>query len=168
MAKYAEGTEVPVARSRQEIDTILERYGASGRGTMVDDDANLAIVMFRLHDRHIRIKIALPNPQEARFRLDRYGNVQTPKAAQTAYEKELRRVWRVLVLQFEAKLEATADDPATFEHEFLADILLPTGETVGEASRAAIDEAYRTGRMPPLLPGMGPRALPPGKEDQGT
>jgi len=43
---------------------------------------------------------------------------------------------------------------------FLAQILLPDGETVIEATRDGIAEAYRTGATPQLLAGLRPRELP--------
>lgn len=40
---------------------------------------------------------------------------------------------------------------ATVEREFLADIALPNGQTVGELMRPQLQEAYGSGRMPPML-----------------
>lgn len=40
----------------------------------------------------------------------------------------------------------------TLESEFLANLVLPDGETVGNWVAPQIDEAYATGRMPPMLP----------------
>ncbi|MDP2952267.1 MAG: hypothetical protein Q8O76_02985 [Chloroflexota bacterium] len=38
MAKYAEGTEVPIGRSRDEIERTLARFGASAQAWMRDDE----------------------------------------------------------------------------------------------------------------------------------
>jgi len=35
--------------------------------------------------------------------------------------------------------------------EFMAHIVLPNGQTVGEAVTPRIEQAYQTGEMPPLL-----------------
>lgn len=163
MAKYAEGTEVPVERSKAEIDAILQRYGATARGILVDEAAGRALIVFGLHERHIRLEVALPRPDEKRFTHLEPWRERTPAAAQAAYDKELRRIWRVQILYLKAKLEQTADDADAFRREFLPHTLLPTGQTVWEATADRIDEGYRTGEMPPLLPPAG-RALPPGKD----
>ncbi len=39
-----------------------------------------------------------------------------------------------------------------FEDEFMAHIVLPDGRTVGEYMLAPIEDSYRTGQMPALLP----------------
>lgn len=41
----------------------------------------------------------------------------------------------------------------TIEDAFLAQMVPPTGETLGEAIAQPIAIAYSTGKMPPLLPG---------------
>ena len=55
---------------------------------------------------------------------------------------------------------------STVEAEFLANVVLPDNRTAGEWMRPQIDQAYRTGEMPPMLPAAagpssGPIALPP-------
>ena len=68
-----------------------------------------------------------------------------------------------------AKLEAVTAGISTVETEFLANIVLPDNSTAGEWMIPQIDQAYRTGDMPPLLPAAGnsgprasgPIALPP-------
>ncbi len=58
---------------------------------------------------------------------------------------------------------------STNETEFLANIVLPDNTTAGEWMIPQIDQAYRTGEMPPLLlaagnsdrRSSGPIALPP-------
>lgn len=39
----------------------------------------------------------------------------------------------------------------TLESEFLANLVLPDGGTVGDWLAPQIEEAYATGRMPPML-----------------
>ncbi len=55
------------------------------------------------------------------------------------------------MLIIRAKLEAVESRITTFESEFLANLVLPDGGTVGEWLSPQIDEAYATGRMPPML-----------------
>ena len=46
------------------------------------------------------------------------------------------------------------DGLSSVETEFLANIMLPGGETVGERIAPDIHEASRTGQLPPLMPGL--------------
>jgi hypothetical protein len=52
-----------------------------------------------------------------------------------------------------AKLEAVQAGIVTFEEEFLAHILLPSGETVGEWATPQLEDIYEAGGMPEVLPG---------------
>ena len=80
-----------------------------------------------------------------------------------------RQRWRALLLVIKAKLEAVTAGISTIETEFLANIVLPDNTTAGEWMIPQIDQAYRTGQMPPMLPAAGnsdprssgPIALPP-------
>ncbi len=51
-----------------------------------------------------------------------------------------------------AKLEAVASGVSTFEEEFLAHVVLPNGDTIGDWLAPQIANAYDTKKMPPLLP----------------
>lgn len=155
---FAEGTDVPVARSRAEIETLLMRYGADQFASGYDPKR--AVIQFRAKDRRVRFTIALPDPQEHRFthvkHAQRYFEQErTELQARKAYEQECRRLWRALVLVVKAKLEAVESGIATFDAEFMPFIVMPDGKTVGEHVIPAIEQAYTTGKMPPLLPGLG-------------
>ena len=56
-----------------------------------------------------------------------------------------------LLLIIRAKLEAVESGITTLESEFLANLVLPDGGTVGDWLAPQIDEAYATGKMPPML-----------------
>jgi len=57
---YAKDTAVPVARTRAEIEVLLERHKAKQYGTAIDYDLLTARVQFRLQDRIVRFSVALP------------------------------------------------------------------------------------------------------------
>ena len=59
------------------------------------------------------------------------------------------------MLVIKAKLEAVTAGISTIETEFLANIVLPDNTTAGEWILPQIDQAYRNGAMPPLLPAAG-------------
>jgi len=48
--------------------------------------------------------------------------------------------------------QAVESGISVFEDEFLANIVLPSGESAGDWMRPQIAEAYRIGTMPALLP----------------
>lgn len=63
-----------------------------------------------------------------------------------------RQRWRVLVLVLKAKLEAVASGISTLEAEFLANVVMHDGRTIGQAILPRMNEAVESGR---LLPGKG-------------
>lgn len=137
--RYAESTSVPVVQSRAEVEALLVRHGAHQVAIAVDNAIGRAIVVFGLEGRRVRLQLSTrPNSKN-----------QT-KAAQ--YE---RAAWRRLLMIVKAKLELVKDGQSTVEREFLADVMLPDGSTVHERLEQQLGESYRTGAMPPLLPGMG-------------
>lgn len=154
MSRYASNTTVSSQASRQEIERILERYGADQ--FMYGWQENSAVVAFRAHGRRIRFILPLPDKNEKRFTHFKRGGYWTPRtsadAIQKEYEQAIRQRWRALALVIKAKLEAVESGISEFEDEFLANIMLPDGGTVGEFMRPQVAEAYRIGTMPSLLP----------------
>ena len=149
MTRYAASTEVSSARSREEIERTLERYGADQFLYGWQDGA--AVVGFRMAGRNVKFVIAMPAKGERRFTHHSRG-VRTPEAALKEWEQAVRQRWRALALVIKAKLEAVESGISEFESEFLANIVLPSGETAGSWMRPQIAEAYRVGTMPALLP----------------
>lgn len=140
MGKYAHGTEVPVGQSRTEIERILTKYGADQVST--GWTAAKAVIMFRIRNRYVRIELPLPQP-----------DIQTKMNSPDRIAAETRRRWRAMVLYVKAKLESVESDIVTFEHAFMAHLLLPNKQTVGEFMQPQIEQAYSSGNMPKALPG---------------
>ena len=157
MATYASRTDVPASRSRDEIEATLTRYGADQ--FMYGWDGDRAVVQFRMPGtdgapeaaRLVRFVLTMPAKTERRFTHHLRGR-RTAAAAEKEWEQATRQRWRALALVVKAKLEAVESGIAEFESEFLAYIVLPGGETVGEHARPGIAEAYRTGAPQLLLP----------------
>ena len=151
MTRYAQNTDVASDRSRAEIEKTLSRYGADQ--FFYGWDRDKATIGFRMADRRVQFVLPLPDRNDDEF-------IYTPskkwlrddKAKEQAYEQAVRSKWRALALVVKAKLEAVESGITTFEEEFLAHIVLPGGQRVGSWMTPQIDEAYRTGKMPPLLP----------------
>ncbi len=150
-AGYASDTSVPVERSRAEIEQVLVRYGADQ--FISGWDADMALIQFRAKGRHLKFMLPLPKREEFRVHLVRgYKRPRTPRQIENAWQQEMRRRWRCLLLVLKAKLEAVATGITTFDEEFLAHIVLPDGRTVGNFMLPQVEEVYATGKMPALLP----------------
>ncbi len=153
MGRYAEQTGVSSERSRAEIERTLRRYGADqfvyGWGL------EGAVVGFTAHGRSLRFVLPMPSRTAREFtHTPGRGLRRTPAQIEAAYEQAVRQRWRALALVIKAKLEAVQSGIAEFEDEFLAYVIMPNGQTLGDYVRPQLDAAYDTGRMPILaLPG---------------
>src|SRR4051794_23640955 len=138
--RFAEGTEVSVEKSRAEIETILTRYGASAFGYAWQLEK--AMIQFEAKGRRIKFILPLPSPKEKRFTHAKANATtfapRTQENAHKAWEQACRQSWRALCLVIKAKLEAVEANITTFEDEFMAHIVLPSGQTVGEFMKPQI------------------------------
>lgn len=147
---YAANTLVSQERSKMEIERILTRYGAEQ--FVYGWDGDLMIVGFKMKNRMIQFKIG--KPTEANIGRVRKSYGEGLKAAtDRKLEQAHRQRWRALALVIKAKLEAVESGITEFEQEFLAHIMLPNKQTVGEWAKDQIEGAYSSGKMPKLLMG---------------
>lgn len=146
MATYAQNTSVPSDRTRVEIEKTLERYGATTFSYA--RQADRAMVLFVMNGRQIRFTMSLPTASD--FTRTPTGRSRTRDAAATEASKAERQRWRALLLIVKAKLEAVESGIVTFEEEFLAHTLLPSGNTVYEDLNDRITDAYLQGNVSPL------------------
>ena len=148
---YAEKTSVSVSRTKAEIEELVQRYGADQFVSGYKSD--LAVIGFTMAGRQIRFVLPLPDRKAKEYwYTPGRGQMRTEEAAHAAWEQACRARWRALYLIIKAKLEAVESGISTVEREFLYDIVLPSGSTVGEWMAPQIAEAYETGRMPAMLP----------------
>lgn len=148
---YAEKTSVSSDKSRNEIERTLIRYGASKFSYGWDSDGR-AIIAFVAKGRMIRFDLPLPDQASEEFHSTPSGRRRRDAtAAYVAWEQACRQRWRALALAIKAKLEAVECNIATFEEEFLAHIVLPNGETVGDWVIPQVEQSYATKKMPKLL-----------------
>ena len=146
---YASRTDVPVERSKAEIERMLIRYGATA--FQYGWEGDLSAISFKLQDRYVRILMPMPNRDDPALQQSGQGRQRTSAAQQSAYEQAVKVRWRALGLIIKAKLEAVAIGITTIEREFLADVVLPNNQTIGLWLAPQIAAAYQSGRMPPLL-----------------
>lgn len=156
-AGYAAGTEVAATRSRAEIEHVLEKAGATGFSYAWMAERSIARVEFLLGERQMRFTIPLPDRSESRFTHDGRHRRRPEAGMRAAYDGEIRRLWRSVLLMIKAKLEAVNSGITSIEEEFLAHIVLPDGSTVGQWSRDQLKAVYDGGKMPALLPGSDDR-----------
>jgi hypothetical protein len=163
-AAYAKGTSVSVERSKAELDTLLGKHGAVQRAIMHDEPAGFAAVVFVLRGRKYKIEVPMPTPASA---LPKAGaeprGWSTWEAsrrthwASSQWEQACRERWRGLLLLVKAKLEIVRMGVSTFEREFLADLLLPDGQTAHQTIGTYMERLLAQGFTRPF-------ALPPAPE----
>ena len=156
---YAEGTQVSPERSQQEIASLVRKYGATEFASGWQHGR--AMVGFVASNRQVRFILALPTDISA-YRWTPRKQRRTDNQAQDQLDAEIRRRWRALALMVKAKLEAVETGIVTFDEEFAAHIVMPDGRTVAEHILPAIEAAYETGEIGPLLPDYGRPALTTG------
>lgn len=149
MPRYAANTTVSSNKSRDEIERTLTRYGADQ--FMYGWQDGHAVIAFRANERRVRFLLPLPSRDSPEFTQHSKG-LRDESAAARLYEQAIRQRWRALALVIKAKLEAVEAGISEFEDEFLAFVMLPTGQTVGEWMRPQVADVYLTGQMPPMLP----------------
>ena len=148
---YAEKTTVSVAKSKADIEDMVQRAGAGQFVSGYKD--NLAVIGFTMADRQIRFILPLPSKDEKQFwYTPERRNKRSDEQAYAAWEQACRSKWRSLFLIIKAKLEAVESGISTVEREFFYDIVLPDGKTVGEWMAPQLEAGYESGKMPPLLP----------------
>lgn len=158
MGTYAADTSVSTEKSRAEIERTLQRWNASQ--FMYGWDNTRAVVGFILRERQLRFTLDMPDRNSREFtHTPSRGYRRTPAQQGEAYEQAVRQRWRALNLVIKAKLEAVESGISEFDTEFLAQLVLPNGQTVGEAVTPRIIAGIEANEMPELLPSYGTRAI---------
>ena len=148
--QYAAQTSIPPSRSRADIEQTLTRYGASAFLYGWQDQR--AVIAFTAHGRQIRYELPMPDRNERRITRTETGRPRSAAQQEAVYDQAVRQRWRSLLLVIKAKLEAVEVGLVTFEDEFLAHTVTPSGATVSDWLQPQLDQAYATGAMPALLP----------------
>ncbi len=157
MTIYAQNTEVSVEKTRAEIERTLRKYGAGHFAAGWSKDE--AVIGFTFRGMHIRFDMPLPDPKDEKFRpAPPRARRRSPQDAYSQWEQACRQRWRALLISIKGKLEAVESGIAMFEKEFLAYIVLPGNETVGDLALPQVAQSYKSGIVQPLP------ALPAGDE----
>lgn len=152
MVKYAAKTDVSVSSTKAEIEDLLTKFGCD-RFASVNEPQRSAI-MFERRGLRYRVMLPLTRPEDHLKNVAGIplGSVQ----ARQAFDLETRRRWRSLLLVLKSKLVAVEDGISSLEEEFLANVVLPDGDTLGERIIPEVREVARTGKLPPLVGGLPP------------
>lgn len=127
--RYAQGTEVPVDRSQQEIVRLFHRYRIDTYA--FGAERGRASVAFEFQDMPIRVGIPVPTRPGAQ----KVRNPQTGRMvdAYARWEQEVKECWRALVLLLKANLEAVERGIVTVAEAFMAYLVAADGtQTLGE------------------------------------
>lgn len=143
---YARGTAVEVSASQQEIARTLARYKVDTY--TFGQRPGAAGVSFTIKDLPVRMEVPIP----ARPTQQRVMNHETGRTvlAEPRWEQNVRECWRALLLLIKANLEAVERGIVTPERAFMAYLVLPGGQDLGDA----VLPTYRQ-----ALVGAGPLAL---------
>lgn len=150
---YAAQTKVSVAKTKSEIEAIIEKYGAENFATM--NKPGRAMIAFKMEGRHILFRLPLPRKDADEFRIYKRGYQRVERsedAALAKWEQACRSRWRGLFLCIKAKLESVEAGIETFDDAFLAHISVGGGDTVADRMKPHLEQIGQGGPLPPLLP----------------
>lgn len=131
VSKYAARTQTTVDSSRNEVIRLLRRYGCTDH--RLSESSKSLGIEFILSGLPIRVDITYPNFSD-------YGS-------NAAYQQEIRRLWRVLILVIKSKMELIDEGVESVEKAFLPYLILPDGQTVSEHSIQGIREQVIAGHQ---------------------
>lgn len=137
--RYADGTAVPVARSRGEIDKLLREWGADG--IQWSDDFKRDLVQLRFlwtsgeRQYLARFAVQLPTAEELepQARDGRNGRVSKPRLDKLMADRG-KQEHRLLLLWLKAALNAVAAGIVSAETIFLPFFEDADGSTVAEVA----------------------------------
>lgn len=147
MSVYAKNTNVPVEQTQMEIQNLLKKYGAVQFG--MDWERNA--ILFKIKNRSVCITVPLPKKED--FRLTPTHIKRNYSQLENAYQQAVRQRWRALLLIIKAKMEAIATGITSLEKEFLADILLPNKQSLGEYLIPQLTQVDLFPQLPRNAPG---------------
>jgi hypothetical protein len=156
MRRYAENTQVPISRSRAEIDDILRNWGADAIQWSDDFKHNQVLLRFlwTWEERQYvaRFTIALPTAEElGKDAIDNRSGRVSPGKLQVLMAGRGKQEHRILALWLKAAFNAVDAGIVSAEALFLAFFEGHDGQTVAEVALP---------RLPDLLAGSAMRLLP--------
>ena len=147
-SRYAAGTTVLVDKTISEIRALItQRYEATNFA-LIENGERFGIA-FEMHNRRVRFVIPLPQKADAMIvKRGYYGKT----FSQEKFDQLLRERWRATLLVIKAKLESVESGIESFDAAFMAQLILPSGQTMEEWASPQMETLMIDGAMPPLLP----------------
>ena len=112
-------TEVPVAKSQDELRGLLRKFGADQFS--FGEGADWAGVEFVHAEQLVRVRCPVRPGDVSTVR----SHASTDEKRRLADEQEQKRVWRVLMWSVKARLVAVEEGLETFEQAFLSHLVDP-------------------------------------------
>lgn len=140
MSALAHSSPPPIEKSRQSIERLLRTHHAED--FLYGTRGGHALISFRMHNWQLRFYLPLP---------DNPTGMPTAASVLAKREHACALRWRGFVQLLKVKLETIAVGASTFEQEFLAYIVMPSGDTVAQEVVPRISQAYADGSVEGLL-----------------
>lgn len=140
---YAKGTTVEVHSAQQEIARTLHRYGVDTYS--FGARPAYAVVEFMVQGYLVRVGVPLP----VRTAKERGTNPATGRTInlRTAWEQDVRECWRSLLLLIKGNLEAVERGIVTPAQAFMAYLVAPNGQTLGDVVLPQYQDSLSSGRL---------------------
>jgi hypothetical protein len=148
MARFAEGTRVPVERTQGEIIQLLTRYGAADYG--YGRRGQVAAVVFAVHGVRVRFELKLPTEGDFVKTADGKRSIPAGRRAELVRTEE-RRLWRALLLVIKSKLESVDSGIEDFTEAFLGQVVVSDESTMADVYTEVLAPAIAAGRLPEKL-----------------
>lgn len=143
MSPYAESTAVSVNRSRDDIERLLTKEGATAFAYGWDWEKG-ASINFIAHGRQFRWQLPMPDRASREFTRTPTGKPRSQSAGDAAYTQAVRAQWRALLMVIKAKFVAIEAGITTFDEEFLAQTVVPeTNLTVAQMMLPTVEAQYK-------------------------
>lgn len=146
---YAGNTNSSPERSQEDIKRTLRKYGATSFAQM--EELDKAAIMFIVNGITVRISMDLPELEEFKWSNHTPPRERPARDQLKHHDQAIRSKWRSLLLCVKAKLEAVESGISTVEREFLAFMVMPNGQDVGDHLIPQLDAAVKQGKMPKML-----------------
>jgi hypothetical protein len=140
MSPYAQDTNVSIARSKQEIESMLKLRGASQFASGWDETGGERI-QFCLNK--VTIRFTLPPMAPESYGISKAGRQRNAEKSAKAKGQLERSRWRQLYLVIKAKLEAVDAGISIYEEEFRAFVVMANGQTIGSVLTSRIQGGGR-------------------------
>ena len=124
---YAANTSTTIARSKEELERTLKRYGVQHFAYATQPGA--IMIAFQHQADKFQIVLPMPDAQHRDFRLTPTGMARSASAQRDLVDKAERQRWRALLAKVKADLELATLTGQPLRTTFAAHLVLGNGQT---------------------------------------